>query len=186
MRNALAKLKTALAAVAIALTTSTPVLAQNYDLDPLFDALRTAEGPAAEEIEARIWAEWSKSGSSAMDLLLERGRDALNAGNTNLAIEHFTALIDHAPDFAEAYNARATAYFQADLYGPSIEDIRQTLVRNPRHFGALSGLAAILEELGYDETALEASRAVEAIHPNRAGLREAIERLEQAVEGEAL
>ena len=65
-----------------------------------------------------------------------------------LAIEHFTALVDHAPEFAEGYNARATAYFQNGQYGPSLEDIRQTLMLNPRHFGAMSGLALILEELG--------------------------------------
>ena len=92
-------------------------------------------------------------------------------------------MIDHAPEFAEAYNARATAFYQADKYGPSLQDIRTTLAMNPRHFGALSGLALILEELGEEEQALEAYRAIEAIHPNRANLKDAIERLEKAVGG---
>ena len=61
-----------------------------------------------------------------MDLLLTRGRDALEAGETVLAIRHFTALIDHAPEFAEGYNGRATAYFQMGRYGLSLEDIRMT------------------------------------------------------------
>jgi Tfp pilus assembly protein PilF len=121
-----------------------------------------------------------------MDLLLERGREALEAGEIDVAIEHLSALVDHAPDFAEAYNARATAYFQAGHYGLALEDIRQTLARNPRHFGAMSGLALILEEIGEEKGALEAWRGVEALHPQREGVRQAIERLERQVEGVTL
>lgn len=163
-----------------------PVYADDADLDALFEALKFADETTYEEIETRIWEEWSRSGSAAMDLLLERGRRALEAGDTTAAIEHLTALIDHAPEFAEGYNARATAYFQADLYGPSLADIRQTLILNPRHFGAISGLAMILDELGESEGALKAWRAVEAIHPARPGVRENIERLEKKVEGTSL
>jgi tetratricopeptide (TPR) repeat protein len=155
-------------------------------LDPLFEALKNAEPGGAREIEGRIWAEWSKSGSAAMDLLLERGREALEAGETTEAIEHFTALVDHAPGFAEGWNARATAYFQAGLYGPALEDIRRAVALNPRHFAAMSGLALILEEIGERKGALEAWRGVAAIHPQRQGVREAIERLEKAVEGVSL
>lgn len=160
--------------------------ADDAELDPLFDALRDADESSYREIENRIWEEWSRSGSAAMDLLLERGREALQAGDVDVAIEHFTALIDHAPEFAEAYNARATAYFQAGLYGPSLDDIRETLALNPRHFGAMSGLAMILEEIGETDGALEAWRAVEALNPARPGVREAIRRLEGQVEGTSL
>lgn len=173
-------------AVAALLLCPAAAVAQNPELDPLFEALRGAEGDAAVQIESKIWEEWSRSGSPSMDLLLERGREALEAGDVEVAIEHFTALIDHAPDFAEAYNARATAYFQAGLYGPSLADIREVLDRNPRHFGALGGLALILEEIGEPEDALEAYRAVEKLYPRREGLAEAIRRLEREVEGETI
>ncbi len=158
--------------------------AQDQTLDPLFEALRDAEGASARQIEAKIWEHWADSGSPSMNFLLERGREALEAEETKVAIEHFTALIDHAPDFAEAYNGRATAYFQSGLYGPSLADIREVLVRNPRHFGALGGLALILDEMGESKGALEAYRQVEALYPNREGLSEAIQRLEREVEGE--
>lgn len=121
-----------------------------------------------------------------MDLLLQRGRKAMEAGETDIAIEHFTALVDHAPDFAEGWNARATAYFSAGLYGPSIQDIRTTLDLNPRHFGALSGLGIILDELGYEEEALNAYREVKKLHPNRPNVDDAIERLEKQVLGSTL
>ncbi|NNF70761.1 MAG: tetratricopeptide repeat protein [Rhodobacteraceae bacterium] len=180
------RLKSAVAVVAILMCGTLGAQAQDTNLDDLFDALRDAEGQAAEAIESRIWQEWSKSGSPSMDLLLSRGREALEAGNTALAIEHFTALVDHAPEFAEAYNARATAYFQAEMYGPSIADIERVLALNPRHFGAMSGLALILGEIGRTSEALEVYRMVEEIYPAREGLKEQIEALEREVEGQTI
>jgi len=77
-----------------------PAAAQTAKLDELFAELSEADARRAARIEREIWAEWSKSGSPAMDLLLQRGRDALAEGDYALAIEHLTALTDHAPDFA--------------------------------------------------------------------------------------
>jgi len=159
---------------------------QSARLDGLFDRLKTAEPQAAARIEQEIWTEWSKSGSAAMDLLLERGRQAMAAGQFGLAVEHLTALVDHAPDFAEGWNARATAFYQMGQIGPSLADIRRTLQLNPRHFGALSGFAMILEELDRPEQALEVQKAVQAIHPHAAGVSEAIDRLTAGLEGRSL
>jgi tetratricopeptide (TPR) repeat protein len=155
-------------------------------LDGLFDRLKTAEEGEAGRIETEIWIEWSKSGSPAIDLLLQRGRDAMDLGEFPAAIEHFTAIIDQDPDFAEAWNARATAYYMAGEFGPSISDIAQVLSRNPRHFGALSGLAMILEETGKPERALDVYKAAIAIHPHLEGASNAIERLETEAEGQEL
>lgn len=152
----------------------------------LLGELAKPEQPGWEQIERAIIAEWSKSGSAAMDLLLSRGQKALTAGDTATAIAHFTALTDHAPGFAEGWNARATAFFQMDRYGQAMADIERTLALEPRHFGALTGLAIILEQVGYPEDALEAWRAVEAIHPHRPALKDAVERLEREVGGRSL
>lgn len=118
-----------------------------------------------------------------MDLLLDRGMAAMADGDMTSALFHFSALIDHAPDFAEGYNARATAYFQSQKYGLALEDIRRTLALNPHHFGAMSGLAIIFEEIGQPEGALAAWREVERLHPNREGLANSIDRLESSLEG---
>ncbi len=172
--------------VVTALLISAPAAADDSELEALFEGLKGADPSAAVQIEGRIYEIWSQSGSPSMDLLLTRGRDALEEGDNIKAIRHFTALIDHAPDFAEGYNGRATAYFQVGRFGLSLEDIRQTLRLNPRHFAAMSGLALILEELGHKEDALAAWREVEKLHPNREGLKDAITRLEREVEGETL
>ncbi len=162
------------------------VAAQTADLDDLFAKLLTADAPTSERLEQDIWREWSKSGSPAMDLLLQRGRDAMAVGDNDAAIEHLTALIDHAPDFAEGWNARATAYFQAGKLGPSISDIGHVLTLNPRHFGALAGLGMIFEQLEKPEKALDVYRAALAIHPHLAGVLESIARLEADAAGQAL
>jgi tetratricopeptide (TPR) repeat protein len=164
----------------------TPALAQTEKLDELFGQLADADEGQAQRIEREIWSEWSKSGSPTMDLLLERGRAAMQAGEPEIAIEHLTALTDHAPDFAEGWNALATAYFQAGEYGPSIADIGKTLTLNPRHFGALSGLGMIMEELGDTEGALEAYKAALAIHPHLQGVKDSVERLEAEAAGQEL
>jgi tetratricopeptide (TPR) repeat protein len=163
-----------------------PVLADPVRLDDLFQQLQTATDEEAGQITNNIWIEWSKSGSPAMDLLLKRGREAMAAGHPDLAIQHFTALIDHAPNFAEGYNARATAYYQAGDLGPSVSDIAKTLTLNPRHFGALSGLGSIFEQLDQPEKALEVYKAVLAINPHLADVRDAVKRLEDAVGGQNL
>jgi tetratricopeptide (TPR) repeat protein len=175
------------AAVAPLFLTCAMALAEDVaKLDGLFDRLKTAGADEAGRIEREIWIEWSKSGSPAMDLLLQRGRDALALGDTAAAISHFSAIIDHSPDFAEGWNARATAYFQAGEYGPSVADIAQVLTRNPRHFGALSGLGTILEETGDPDRALQAYRAALGIHPHLEGVIDAVARLEAQVSGQEL
>ena len=115
-----------------------------------------------------------------MDLLFGRGQSAMAAGAPELAIAHFTALIDHAPEFAEGWNARATAYFQTGDLGPSVADIAKVLQLNPRHFGALAGLGMIFEELGRPEKALEVYQAALAVNPHMPDVLDAVKRLESA------
>ena len=139
-----------------------------------------------QQVERQIRTEWSRSGSSAMDFLYQRGEKALEAEKFDEAIEHFTALTDHAPDFAEGYNGRATALFQKGLYGPAMADLGRTLELNPDHFGAMTGLAVILQSVGMESEALEVWYLVEAAHPHRPEMHEAIKALEAKVAGQAL
>jgi len=155
-------------------------------LDGLYQELRQPELPNWKMVENEIWGEWSKSGSAAMDLLLQRGRDAIDAGDFDTAIAHLTALTDHAPDFAEGYNARATAYFRSGRYGPALADIRRTLALNPQHFGAMIGLGTIMEDVGRPKLALRAYHAAFAIQPHDPDLKDAIGRLEQQLSGVTL
>jgi tetratricopeptide (TPR) repeat protein len=153
----------------------------------LLRQLAEAENPyAASLIETELAALWSQSGSAAVDLLLRRGQDALEAGDPEAAIEHFTAAIDHAPDFAEAHAGRAAAYYLTNRVGPAIDDLRQTLVLEPDHIIALQGFGVILEELGRPEDALEIFRRVADMDPQDVEAAEAVARLAASLEGRAL
>ncbi len=163
-----------------------PVWADSARLDRLFSQLQSADEADAATITQDIWLEWSKSGSAAMDLLLKRGQKALAAGDIPSAVDHLSALIDHAPDFAEGYNMRATAYFQMGELGLSLADVAKTLALNPRHFGALSGLGMIFEELNELDKALEVYRAALKLNPHLASVQEAVKRLDAQLGGQEL
>ena len=150
----------------------------------LFDALIAAEADGAETVAQEIRAHWSQSGSDTMDLLLDRGQRALDEGDTHAAIEHLTALTDHAPDFAEGWHVRAQAYFAAELIGPALGDLEQALALEPNHFDAMVGLGIILEQIGKVEGALEVFTMVRSIHPHHPELGPAIERLESQTQGQ--
>ena len=167
--------------VLVGVVPPTSVAAQDRQeqLDTLFSQLQTADASNWEALEGEIWELWSRSGSDAMDLLLWRGQSALEKGDLDRAIAHLSALTDHAPEFAEGWNARATAFYMSGELGLSLNDIAQTLSLEPRHFGALTGLGLILEELGNEARALEAYRHALAIHPHSDDIKGAVARLEQ-------
>ena len=156
------------------------------DAQLLLKRLSDADSQEAEKIARQIKRNWSRSGSASADLLLKRGNDALNSKKPKLAIEHLTALTDHAPDFAEGWHLRASAFYQQEQYGLAVADLEKALRLNPYHFDAIQGLGAVFEQLGDVKRAYEAYSQVLAIHPHHAVVLEAMERLEDKVKGPAL
>jgi len=172
--------------VGFSLPFASDAAAQEADMGALLDRLRNATPETYKVIEKEVELEWKKSGSAAMDMLLQRGYDALETAKYDLAVEHFTALVDHAPEFAEGYYGRATAFFNLEMMGPSLDDLRQTLVLNPDHYGAMTGLGVMFNEFRDFESALEAFRAANKVHPQKPDVIEAIERLEQRLQGQGI
>ena len=121
-----------------------------------------------------------------MDLLLRRGNEALKAEDYATALEHFTALTDHAPDFAEGWNRRATVHFMMENYAKSMVDIEHTLELEPRHFGALSGMAQILKNRGRKELALHAYERVLEIYPMMRSAQSEVATLSEELAGEGI
>lgn len=192
MKNSSAKSQTTAALLVIvaffcaALWGSVPAAAQSAELDALFTELSRPKQPDWKAIEKKINAAWRKSGSAAMDQLLQRGQEALNAGEVLKSVDHFTALTDHAPDFSQGWYARSKAFYQMEEYGLAISDLAQALALNPRHFGAFSGLGIILEQLDRPKDALAAYEQAQALHPHRPKVNEAVERLKATLDGAAL
>jgi tetratricopeptide (TPR) repeat protein len=149
--------------------------AQN--LDRLFEALKVApDDESAKYVENRIWAIWLGSTSDTASLLMTRAKTAA-------AIKLLNAVIDLKPDFVEAWNRRATVYYTKKDFGRAIADIHEVLAREPRHFGALSGLGIILQELGDDKHALEVFRRALAIHPHLERVPDLVKKLADKVDG---
>lgn len=155
-----------------------------YNLDTLFDALKVApDESSSKAIEERIWAMWMLSGSDTCNLLMSRVKAAADGKDYDLAIKLLNAIITIKPDFVEAWNQRATVFYMKNDYGHAIADISQVLAREPRHFGALSGLGLILQDIGDDKDALEAYRKALAIDPHLEHIPDVVKTLSEKVEG---
>jgi tetratricopeptide (TPR) repeat protein len=154
------------------------------NIDFLFDALKAApDEEIAKQVENRIWAIWLHSGSDTADLLMTRVKAAIEAKDTQLAIQLLGSVIDIKPDYIEAWNRRATLFFALKEYGRAMADLQEVLSREPRHFGALAGLGMILEEVGENKQALEAYRKALAINPHMQKIPEHVKELTGKVEG---
>ena len=158
-------------------------LTREERLDRLLAALADPENGEHAVLQRRVVQLWSDSGSDSMDLLLSRGREALENEEYEKALDHFTALVELAPDFAEGWNARATAWYLSDEYWRSVADIQKALSLEPRHFGALAGLGVILERIDDDANALRAYREALDVNPHLENARDAVERLAPDVDG---
>jgi tetratricopeptide (TPR) repeat protein len=154
------------------------------NLDFLFEALKIAPDDAtAKAVEQRIWANWFVSPSDTANLLMTRVRTAIEEKDLDLALKLLDALIKIRPDYVEAWNRRATVYFMKNDYGKSLADLREVLKREPRHFGALSGLGMILQEIGDDRHALDVYRRALDVYPRIERIPELVKTLQEKVEG---
>jgi tetratricopeptide (TPR) repeat protein len=160
---------------------------RTYSLDTLFEALKVAPDEAsAKAIEDRIWALWMVSGSDTCNVLMSRAKMAADGRDYGLAIKLLNAVIELRPEYTEGWNRRATVYYLQKDYAHSLADIREVLAREPRHFGALSGLGAIMQEIGDDKHALAAYRKALAIDPHLEHIGEVVKTLTEKVEGRAI
>jgi len=158
-----------------------------FSLDTLFGALKIAPDDAsAKAIEDRIWAVWMSSDSDTCNLLMSRVKDATDDKDYDLAIKLLDAIVTIKPDFVEAWNRRATLYYVKHEYGRALADLREVLAREPRHFGALSGLGIILQELGDDKRALEVLRRALAIHPHLEHIPDLVKKLSDKIDGRGI
>ena len=155
-------------------------------LDDLYMQLRDAERDEAIRLAREIEREWSNSNSPAMNLLLKRGSDAMEAGDLEAALNHFTALTDHAPDFAEGWHRRALVFVAMEMYGPAVADLERVLEARPRHYEAIATLGGILIQINKPELAKEAFEDVLAIHPHHPDVTEALDVIGPDVGGTAL
>ena len=153
-------------------------------LNTLYDALAKAPNQAiAKIVEAKIEALNLQSGSATADLLMVRARSRIEAKDTKVAFEILDSVVKISPNFTEAWAQRATLRYLTKNISGALADLRIVLAREPRHYGALTGLGVILQELGEDRRALEAFRKALAINPYLDSVPDLVKKLEVQVEG---
>lgn len=135
-------------------------------LDKLFDELRHERNEqAAERIAGRIQAAWNRSGSANIDLMMQWAQKATAEQRFDVALDFLDQVTTMKPDYAEGWNRRATVHYLMNDYAKSMVDIEHTLQLEPRHFGALSGMAGIMKARGRKQMAHNAYERVLAIYP---------------------
>lgn len=169
-------------AALIGLMLGASVLAQKAGsdsvLDDLFARLQTATDPVAiQSLEAAIWEEWIMVPDTRQQAMMMRGIAEMQQRQFAAAIETFTGLIEIASDLSEAWNKRATAHWLAGNFPASVADICETIKREPRHFGAYSGLGMIRAEMKENGRAVAAFELARKYNPHIPGIDAEIARL---------
>lgn len=156
-------------------------------LDQLFaDLKRERNEKAAERIAGRIWQEWSDSGSASINLMMQWSQKATEEQKFDVALDFLDQVVTLQPSYAEGWNRRATVHFMMKNYGKSMADIDRTLQLEPRHFGALSGLAQIMADTGHKQSALEAWQRVLDIYPMMRSAQGQVATLSEELTGEGI
>lgn len=156
------------------------------ELDSLFARLKqTQDAAEAAEIEGRIAEVWGHSPSDTANLLYERGLEAMN-DDQELALELFSAVTEIQPDFAEAWQELGAVNFQLEAHDAAILSLEQAIALEPRHYGALVGLATIFEMYGNRKAALEALRRAYRINPHIPDIERRLRALSRDVEGQRI
>ncbi|MCY6379269.1 tetratricopeptide repeat protein [Hoeflea prorocentri] len=135
---------------------------------------REPQAASARRIADRIWAEWRKSDSATSNQLMQWANDAIRDKRYYTALDLLDQVTVLSPEFAEGWNRRATLHFMMDNHAKSMADIHVVLQLEPRHFGALMGMASILTAAGSDEAALGTYLKVLEVYP---AMREAQKRV---------
>lgn len=147
-------------------------------LDTLFAKLQSTTDPmAAQALEQAIWEQWTMVPDRDQRQLMLLGMAEMQQQDLQSAVATFTRLIEIAPDLSEAWNKRATVYWLLGNFDASISDICETVKREPRHFGAYSGLGMIRAQMGEPARAAAAFELARKYNPHIVGIDDEIARL---------
>ncbi|MBB6469339.1 tetratricopeptide (TPR) repeat protein [Aminobacter lissarensis] len=173
---------------AFAQTSGDPIIAKaDTQLDSLFsDLKRERNEKAAERLANRIWEAWYRSGSASVDLMMLWAQQALQAKKFDVALDFLDQVVTLQPQYAEGWNRRATVHFMMGNFRKSMTDIERTLELEPRHFGALSGMAQIMANTNHNELALQAWQRVLVIYPMLRNAQNEVSRLSEELAGEGI
>lgn len=139
---------------------------QTARLDQLFKDLKAAPSEqAARTIEQKIWIEWTTPEDPELADLMKQVLAARRVADYDKAIAILDRMVVEWSGYAEGWNQRATVYFNKGDYEKSLEDIAETLKREPRHFGSMAGRSIIRLQQAKPALAIQGIKAAMEIHP---------------------
>ncbi len=148
----------------------------------LFEQLSKApDAETALPIEQVIWQTWLDFPDEEARSEVQRAYDTFTEGRPYIALAILDKVLAKHPNWAEAWNRRATYNYMLGRYDASIRDVMRVLELEPKHFGALSGLGAIYIALGDDDKALRYYEQALAVHPNMPSAQEQAEMLRERI-----
>lgn len=154
-------------------------------VDDLLAELKRERNPqAARQIANTAMATWSESSSPTINLLMQWSAKAAAEKRNAAALDFIDRAIILKPDFVGAWNQRATLHFTMGNYKKSVSDIEKVLELEPRHFGAIAGLAGILTERGSKDAALKAWERYLEIFPADREAQEIVSKLSEELAGQ--
>jgi tetratricopeptide (TPR) repeat protein len=152
------------------------------DAPLLQERLRDESAFVRRFAEQGLWLLWTRSGDAEIDRLMASASDEMQGGRYSRAVSILSDVIKQKPEFAEAWNRRATVYYLDGQFEKSIADCHEVLKRNPGHFGALSGMGQIYFQLEDWRNALTWYRRALEINPNMLGVEMNIKLLEEKLQ----
>ncbi len=155
-----------------------PVKKRAQEIDKLFGELHKGSSTNPRATIEKIWALWSRNDSAMAEILLTQSGKAMRDGVFQTSEQMMNALLGSYPDYTEALNQRAMLYYNMKRYDDALVDIEAVLAEEPRHFGALSGLAAIYQAKGDVGKAAAALRDAIAVNPHLQTAKDALKQLE--------
>ena len=163
--------------------------AENRDLklDKLFVKLKIENSNSAFEIEQKIWKIWSTHPSNdELTNMLNVGSNLVNNNQLSKAVEIFSNVIFQDPNWAEAWNKRATVLYMMGEFKKSQEDIDKVLELEKRHFGALAGQGLVNIQLKNYEKAIRSYEEAMTIYPSMSSGNLMIEKIKDLINKESI
>ncbi|MFT5396274.1 MAG: tetratricopeptide (TPR) repeat protein [Gammaproteobacteria bacterium] len=175
--------------IVFALLAIQPVFADqtNAKLDNLFSDLKAAQNSeSAQPIAQQIWALWLESEDQTIDELVAQGMNEVSKGDLARARELFTDITKRSPDYAEGWNKLATVDYMMGDIEASLKNIKETLKREPRHFGSISGRGLCYLKQRRWQSALIEFKAALDVHPWMLDARRNLKLLEDNLENHSI
>lgn len=134
-------------------------------IEQLVEALRSDELTVRLSATQMLWHLWlCAEGDLAYDEIMY-GVDLMEDERWEEAIACFDKLVENLPDFAEAYNRRATCHYLTGDYESAVRDALTTVRLNPYHFAAWSGLGSCYIALQEWDKAIASLRRARRLQP---------------------